>query len=220
MVVGTVAKLWRYPVKSLKEEALTHAEVLADGLAGDRTAALMVDTPTHSRAGKPLRGKESSQLHLTADPETAASYAADAKVLVSLTTEPARWFDARPVSVLLDLWVRDVEALVGEPLDPLRFRPNLFITAAPGFAKREADLVGAVLRAGTVELQVVDINARCVAITYDVNGGASEPRVLGEVARNRDNVLGIYCEVLAPGVVSLGDELTMVPPASTPAPAG
>jgi uncharacterized protein YcbX len=220
MVVGTVAKLWRYPVKSLRAEALTYAEVLADGLAGDRAAALVVDTPTHARAGKPFRGKESPLLHLTADPETAASYAADANVLVSLTTEPARWFDAWPVSILLDLWVRDVEALVGEPLDPLRWRPNLFIAAAPGFAKREADLLGAALRVGTVDLLVVDTDKRCITTTYDVETGASEPRVLGEVARNRDNVVGIYCEVLVPGVVSLGDELTIVPPASTPAPAG
>ncbi len=53
-----------------------------------------------------------------------------------------------PVSLLLDLWVHDVEALVGETLDPLRFRPNLYVRAAPGFAMREQDLVGATLRAG------------------------------------------------------------------------
>jgi uncharacterized protein YcbX len=208
MVVGTVAKLWRYPVKSLGAESLTRAEVLGDGLAGDRAAALVVETATHARAGKPFRGKESALLHLTTDPATAASYAANANVHVSLTTEPARWFDLRPVSVLLDLWLRDVEALVGEALDPLRFRPNLFIATDPGFAKREDDLVGTVLRAGTVELQVVETNKRCVTTTYDVDTGASEPRVLREVALNRDNVVGIYCEVLAPGFVSLGDELT------------
>ena len=210
MLVGTVVKLWRYPVKSLKAEPLERSEVLSDGLAGDRTAALLVDSPAHARAGKTFRGKESSQLHLTADPETAASYAADANTLVSLTTEPARWFDARPVSILLDLWVHDVEALVGERLDPLRWRPNLYVEAAPGFTHREADLLDRTLRSGTVELSVVDTNKRCVTVTYDVQTGASDPRVLGEVARNRENVVGIYCEVVTPGFVSVGDTLSIV----------
>ena len=149
MDLGTIAALWRYPVKSLKAEPLARACVLADGLEGDRVAALLVETPTHPRAGKPYRGKESAKLHLTGDPETAASYAADANVMVTLDRSAPRWFDAGPVSVLFDLWVRDVEALVGEPLDPLRWRPNLFVHAAPGFSRREPALVGTTLRAGT-----------------------------------------------------------------------
>ena len=207
MDVGTIANLWRYPVKSLKAEPLASAEVLADGLAGDRVAALRVETPSHARAGKPYRGKESPLLHLTADPETAASYAADAHVLVTLARDEPRWFDAYPVSLLLDLWVRDVEALVGERLDPLRWRPNLYVAAAAGFTKREADLVGVTLRVGSVVLIVVDTDKRCVTTTYDVATGASDPRVLGEVARRRENVVGVYCEVVVPGVVSVGDLL-------------
>jgi hypothetical protein len=208
MDVGTIANLWRYPVKSLKAEPLKHVQILADGLAGDRTAALRVETPTHARAGKPFRGKESPKLHLTADPETAASYAADAGVMVTLAHDEPRWFDAFPVSILLDLWVHDVEELVGEPLDPLRWRPNLYVAAAPGFAKRETDLVGATLHAGSVVLRVVDTDKRCVTTTYDIATGESDPRVLGEVARQRDNVVGIYCEVLTPGMVAIGDRVT------------
>ncbi len=207
MDVGRIAGLWRYPVKSLKAEPLRRAAVLADGLDGDRTAALVVETPTHARAGKPYRGKESAHLHLTADPATAASYAADANVLVTLDRAQPRWFDAGPVSVLLDLWVHDVEALVGEPLDPLRWRPNVYVTAAPGFAKREADLVGATLRAGSVVLRVVDTIGRCVTPTYDVATGASLPLVLEAVARERDNTVGVYCEVVTPGELALGDTL-------------
>jgi uncharacterized protein YcbX len=207
MDFGTIAALWRYPVKALKAEPLARVEILPDGLAGDRTAALLVETPTHARAGKPFRGKESPLLHLTRDPETAASYAADANVMVTLSRDEPRWFDARPVSILLDLWVHDVEALVGEPLDPLRWRPNLYVHAAPGFANREGDLVGATLRSGDVVLRVVDTIKRCVTTTYDVATGESDPRVLGEVARNRGNVMGIYCEVVTPGVVSVGDAL-------------
>ncbi len=207
MDIGTIAALWRYPVKALKAEPLTRVEILPDGLAGDRTTALLVETPTHARAGKPFRGKESSRLHLTGDPETAASYAADANVLVTLARDEPRWFDARPVSILLDLWVHDVEALVGESLDPLRWRPNVFVRAAPGFANREGDMVGATIRTGDVVLYVVDTIKRCVTTTYDIATGESDPRVLGEVARTRANVMGIYCEVVIPGTVAIGDTL-------------
>jgi uncharacterized protein YcbX len=205
MDLGRVAGLWRYPVKSLKAEPLRHATVLADGLDGDRTAALVVETPEHARAGKPYRGKESPYLHLTADPATAASYAADAGVLVTLDRGRPRWFDARPVSLLVDLWVRDVEALVGEPLDPLRWRPNVYATAAPGFAKREADVVGATLRAGTVVLRIVGTIKRCVTPTYDVATGDASPRVLEAVAAQRGNVVGVYCDVEVPGGIAVGD---------------
>jgi MOSC domain-containing protein len=205
MDVGRIAGLWRYPIKSLKAERLQRAVVLADGLEGDRTAALVVETPTHARAGKPYRGKESAHLHLTADPVTAASYAADANVLVTLDRAQPRWFDARPVSVLLDLWVRDVEALVGEPLDPLRWRPNVYVTAVPGFAKREADLVGSALRAGGIVLRVVATISRCITPTYDVASGDALPLVLEAVATQRANVVGVYCEAEVPGDVALGD---------------
>jgi MOSC domain-containing protein len=205
MDLGTIAGLWRYPVKSLKAEPLTRVRILADGLEGDRTAALIVETPTHARAGKPYRGKESAQLHLTSDPETAASYAADAKVMVTLDRGQPRWFDAGPVSVLFDLWVRDVEALVGEALDPLRWRPNVYVRAAPEFSRREPALVGATLRAGTTVLRVVGTIGRCVTPTYDVGTGEPLPLVLEAVATQRDNVVGVYCEVVTPGEVALGD---------------
>jgi MOSC domain-containing protein len=207
MDAGRIAGLWRYPVKSLAAEPLRRATVLADGFEGDRTAALVVETPAHARAGKPYRGKESPYLHLTADPATAASYAADAGVLVTLDRARARWFDAGPVSVLLDLWVRDVEALVGEPLDPLRWRPNVYVTAAPGFAEREAGLVGATLRAGTVVLRVVATIKRCVTPTYDIATGAASPLVLKAVAAQRANAVGVYCEVAAPGGIAVGDDI-------------
>jgi uncharacterized protein YcbX len=205
MDVGRIAGLWRYPTKSLKGEPLQRVAVLADGLDGDRTAALVVENPAHARAGKPYRGKESPYLHLTGDPATAASYAADAGVLLTLNRDRPRWFDARPVSVLLDLWVRDVEALVGEPLDPLRWRPNLYVIAAPGFAEREAGLVGSALRAGGVVLRVVAPIRRCVTPTYDVATGDALPLVLEAVATQRDNVVGVYCEVEVPGEVARGD---------------
>jgi uncharacterized protein len=204
MLIGTVSALWRYPVKALRAERLERVAILGDGLAGDRTAALVVESPRHARTGKPLRGKESSRLHLTADPVVAASYAAEAGVDVALDRSAARWFDARPVSLLFDLWVGDVEALVGQPLDPLRWRPNIVAAAAAGFAKREADLVGTTLSIGDVVLHVIEPIKRCVTTTYDIATGEGEPRVLSYVAQHRENIVGVYCEVVKPGELARG----------------
>ncbi|HZO93806.1 MAG TPA: hypothetical protein VFB22_08535 [Candidatus Baltobacteraceae bacterium] len=209
MQVGTLAALWRYPVKSLKAEPLQRVAVLSDGLEGDRTAALTVETPTHARAGKPYRGKENNRLHLTSDPETAASYARDRHVDVGLDRARPRWFDARPVSVLLDLWVRDVETLLGASLDPLRWRPNLYVVADPAFARREADLVGATLRIGGATLDVVATIDRCVTPNYDVATGEENADVLRRIANDRDNVMGIYCEVTVTGDIAVGETLTL-----------
>lgn len=208
--VGTIASLWRYPVKALRPEALERVAVLPDGLAGDRTAALVVESPSHPRAGKPFRGKESSRLHLTADPATAATYAADAGALLTLDRSQPRWFDVAPVSLLLDLWVADVEGLLGEALDPQRFRPNLFVRAAPGFAKREQDLLGTTLRVGTAELRVTKVTRRCITPNYDVATGTVGPDVLRALAEHRDARIGVYCDVVTPGEVALAERVTIV----------
>jgi uncharacterized protein YcbX len=44
-VVGSVARLWRFPVKSMKGERINETEITERGLAGDRAYALM-DTET------------------------------------------------------------------------------------------------------------------------------------------------------------------------------
>jgi uncharacterized protein YcbX len=210
MEVGRIAALWRYPVKSLRAEALRVANVGADGIEGDRSAALIVESPTHARAGKPYRGKESNRLHLTADPRTAASYAADENVLVRLDRSQPHFFDSRPISLLLDLWVRDVEALVGASLDPRRWRPNLYVEGTPGFAARERDLVGATLRTPNVTLAVAKTIGRCVTTTYDQETGERFPLVLDAVANERGNIVGVYCEVQRPGTIAIGDPLELV----------
>ena len=50
--VGTIAGLWRYPVKSMLGEALTEAEVGEKGLAGDRAYALV-----DARTGRVISAK-------------------------------------------------------------------------------------------------------------------------------------------------------------------
>jgi uncharacterized protein YcbX len=86
----------------------------------------------------------------------------------------------------------------------------VYVRADPGFIRREPALVGATLRAGEVVLRVVAPIRRCVTPTYDVATGESSPLVLEAVAAQRDNVVGVYCEVVTPGEVAVGDRLRIV----------
>ena len=208
--LGTISHLWRFPIKALRAEALERATLDEHGLAGDRRAALFVTSPEHARTGKTLRGKEHNLLHTVSELAAAAALAAARDVRV-VTRGAGPYFDDQPVSLIVDSWLAEAEALVGMPLDPLRYRPNLFVRADPTFHGSEAALVGATLAAGEVLLRVTKTIGRCVTTTYDVETGSPEPAVLRAVAEHRGNVMGVYCTVLVPGTLVLGTKIDFAP---------
>jgi uncharacterized protein YcbX len=208
MHIGIVDAVWRYPTKSLRWESLDQAEVELTGLRGDRERALVV-TSGHARAGKPYRGKEHERLHLTADGAAARALAAERGVEVE-ERDGARFFDDAPVSLLLDRWLDDLNAHVGYAVEPVRFRPNFFVRAAPGFTALEEALSGWELAIGDVRLHVRGPIERCVATTYHPDGDASDPRILRFVAQHRQTWMGVYCDVVTPGIARRGDALLIV----------
>jgi len=211
--IGVVDRIWRYPVKSLRCVPLDEVLVDEDGLEGDRRAALYVNSPEHARAGKWYRGKEDNRLHLLEASTEAVRVARERGVAVEAKPGVAL-FDDAPVSIVFDMWVRELEAVLGAPVDPQRFRPNFYVRAAAFEGRREADFVGMRLRIGTCVFDVVSPIARCVTITYDPQTGEPDPRVLRAVAEARANVMGIYCTVLSPGRVCRGDRVVAQPTVS------
>jgi len=206
--LGHVAGLWRYPINSLAAETLARGDVESGGFAGDRRAALFVETPERPRSGKPYRGKENARLHTV----TSASDAADLARMHAIELrrhDDGPYFDVAPVSLLFDTWLTELERGLGLELDPLRFRPNIYARAAPGFSGSEATLVDRILRVGSVRLRVTQPIARCVTPTYDVATGAREPRVLERLVCERANQMGVYATVLTPGAIGPGDALAI-----------
>ena len=204
MQAGRLIAIHRYPVKALRGETLASADVLRDGIAGDRTSALIVTAERHARAGKTFRGKEHSRLHTIAHAPDGVRAAADAGVDVEVAPR-GRYFDVHPISLIFDSWLGDLEALCGATVEALRFRPNLVAAAAPGFAAREAALVGARLRIGGVELEVLEPIVRCVTPSYDVETGERDLAIARALAGERGNVMGVYCAVREPGRTATGD---------------
>lgn len=209
MRIGTLAAIWRYPVKSLRGESLTSAEVTDSGISGDRTAALFVGRG-HARTGKTYRGKEHDRLHLTSTVEQARALGAARGVELDVRTGE-RFFDDAPISLIVDTWLDDLAALLGRPVEPERFRPNFVVRAEPGFRAGEAELTGRDLQLGDVRLRVTAPIVRCVVVTYDPHGGASDADVLETVAQKRNTWMGVLCDVVHPATVRTGDALASLP---------
>lgn len=204
--LGVVADIWRYPIKSLAPEALNAVACDERGLDGDRRSALVVATLGHARAGKTYRGKEHALLHTRATAQEATALGAARCVALDVHTD-GPFFDLDPVSVLFDTWLRDGERLVGRGLEPLRYRPNLFVRATPDFCAAENDLVDRVLAVGDVRLRVSQPIHRCVTTTYDLLTGESDPRILSVIANERANTMGIYAHVVRRGTLRAGDTI-------------
>lgn len=208
-LLGTVAAIWRYPIKSLQFEALEEVDITPEGLRGDREAALFARAG-HPRAGKTYRGKEHNLLHTTREGDRAVAMAAERAADVEIQAESGRrYFDAAPVSILLDRWIGEVEAHVGRSLHPLRWRPNFFVRAQRGATYSEAELVDRDICIGSAVLRVRSPIDRCVTPNYDIASGDADPEVLRYVARGRANVMGIYCDVRRAGAVRRGDALRL-----------
>ena len=206
-MLGSLEALRRYPVKSLRGEPLERAEIGPAGIPGDRAAALFARDG--AREGKTYRGKENDRLHLLEDAQTAKELARERGVAVEIRRDE-HFFDDAPISLIVNAWLADVSGEVGYPVAWERFRPNLFVRSFGRAVPLESELVERELLLGAVRLRVRAPIGRCVTVTYHPSGEASDPRILRYLAQQRDNAMGIYCDVVTPGVVLRGDELLLL----------
>jgi len=129
-----------------------------------------------------------------------------------LTAPPGyRFTDSRTgyVSLINRASVAATEDLAGAPVDPLRFRGNLYLDGLEPWA--ELDMVGRVLEAGDVRLKITSRTERCAATNVDPQTGQRDlsiPRTLMQGVGHTD--CGVYAEVLAGGVLRTGDSLRVI----------
>ncbi len=123
-----------------------------------------------------------------------------------------RFTDSRTgyVSLINRASVAATEDLVGAPVDPLRFRGNLYLDGLEPWA--ELDMVGRVLEAeGGVRLKITSRTVRCAATNVDPQTGLRDlslPKALMEGLGHAD--CGVYAEVLAGGALRAGDGLRVI----------
>jgi uncharacterized protein len=231
--IGSVAALWRYPVKSMAAEPLDHADVSWHGVSGDRRWAFI-------RKGKVTSGfpwltiRECPDLwrYLPSfvEPElpdksrtivvtpsgseldvVAPALAAELGDGVRVIRVDRGVFDTLPLSVLTTQTVDALSTLVGATLDPRRFRPNLLIDSASGEPFREDAWVGRVLRIGKLRVRIDKRDKRCVVVNVDPTTARRSPAILRAIARERDACLGVYGSIVQPGRVAVGDPVAVEP---------
>ena len=110
------------------------------------------------------------------------------------------------VSIINLASVATVEDMVGAPINPLRFRGNLYVSNWPAWC--ELDLIGKELGVGRrARLKVVKRITRCAATNVDPDTGLATSKF-----RKRSHHLGhsdcaIYAEIVKGGEIAQGDNI-------------
>jgi uncharacterized protein len=119
---------------------------------------------------------------------------------------------ARKVVSIINLGsVADIENLVGQPVHPLRFRANLYVSGWPAW--HEFESLGQILTIGDVRLKVVKRIRRCAATDVDPETAARDLDIPPTLMRNLGHAdCGIYAEVIAGGSIATGDTITTEEP--------
>jgi hypothetical protein len=116
---------------------------------------------------------------------------------------------ARKVVSIINLAsVQAVETAVGAPVNPVRFRGNLYVADWPAW--HEFNLVGSMLAVGeTAQLKVIKRIQRCAATDVDPETGIRDLTIPRTLLQNFDHTdCGVYAEVMAPGDIAVGDTVT------------
>lgn len=105
--------------------------------------------------------------------------------------------------------VRDFEARIGRPVDPLRFRGNILVEGWPAWT--ELDMTGARIAAGDAVLEGVEPIARCTATHVDPQTGTAELEVVQALrAEYGHRDCGLYAKVVSGGRLAEGDPVRRV----------
>jgi uncharacterized protein YcbX len=113
---------------------------------------------------------------------------------------------ARKVVSIINLAsVAAIADMVGRPVDPLRFRGNLYVDGWPAWS--ELDLVGREIAIGQQgRAKIVKRIVRCAATNVDPATGVRDLEIPATLLRNLGHAdCGIYAEMTAGGAIATGD---------------
>jgi len=108
------------------------------------------------------------------------------------------------VSIINLASVATVATTVGRPVDPLRFRGNVYVEGWPAW--HEFELLGHEFSLGSARVRIVKRIMRCAATDVDPETGTRDltiPQTLQQTFGHAD--CGVYAEVIDAGEVAAGD---------------
>ncbi len=113
----------------------------------------------------------------------------------------------RLISIVNAASIADLERVVKEAVNPLRFRPNLVIDGAGPW--EETGWVGRCLDIGEVSLEITEVITRCAAINIEPGTGLQSLNLLMAMERGYGHrQCGVYARVVTGGCVRAGDLVT------------
>ncbi len=108
---------------------------------------------------------------------------------------------AKCVHIINLATVRDIERSVGKPINPLRFRANIYIEGLPPW--REFEWLDKEIKIGDTKLDVFDRTERCEATNVEPEKGTRDMAIPATLLRMfGHNQVGIYAKVTSGGVIS------------------
>lgn len=232
-----VVQLWRYPVKSMRGEQVSAADVDERGLRGDRAwAVLDLDTGLSLTArrcpdllfarARYREDRDDVEIELPDGHTDLSTWLGHDVKLVRAGTgtqgryeiaadfeaeDDSEWFSwDGPSATFHDNPKTQVSVLSTGSMGSWawpRFRANVIVEGGG-----EVELVGRTVRVGSVEATVPKAISRCVMVTRPQPGGVERDLdVLRTVNRERAGNLGIGLVVSSPGRVAVGDSLIPQP---------
>jgi len=110
------------------------------------------------------------------------------------------------VSLISRSSIAALEAAMGVPVDPIRFRANVYFDGASAW--REHDWIDSEITLGAARLRVVSPITRCAATQVNPATAERDLDIVAALGRAFGHInMGVYAEVTAGGEVALGDAL-------------
>jgi uncharacterized protein len=199
-----VAELWRYPVKSMAGERLEEAEVLLDGLRGDRVVHVRDARGVVTSRSRPKLLSRKATLGSDGEPliDGRPWTSVELPGLRLVRDDTPERFDILPLLVATD------GAIAAFGHDGRRLRPNIVIGGVDGLAERGWE--GKALRIGAVVIRLADLRERCVMTTFDPDTQEQDVEVLRRIRRDFGGRLALNASVETPGTIRLNDAVEVV----------
>jgi|KBSSwiStaDraftv2_1062776.scaffolds.fasta_scaffold02201_8 uncharacterized protein YcbX len=234
-VVGSLAGLRRFAVRSLGGESPDEAHVFGSGLVGDRIYDLFDEEHGVALTAKnapfllrykvrfldhAVRGGDLEPWIRVKTPDGQETLLSDRRWIedvsrrcgrpVRLRARQNSAADVAPLHVLSVQTVRFLEKQYGGPLEPARFRSNLLLDLPEARPFEEDRWIGRQLWIGDVLLELVKQCDACIVASLDAETTERSPGVLSAIARGRGGMTGVYGRALTGNRMRVGDPVSIV----------
>jgi uncharacterized protein len=238
--VATVQAIFRYPVKSMRGEALESVALGWHGLVGDRRFAFLRSDSLEPHPWLTARQQarliqyaprfrdpadvEGSPVEVLTpdgrvlelqDPQLLDDVLGGSRFHGQLLHLGGGAFDSMPVSLIARQSVVSISEAIDADLDVRRFRPNLVLDLIDGAAYDETTWRGRTLRFGVgpraARIRVDRLNLRCMVPGLDPSSATYDPAVLYYVTEQREQVAGVYGTPERTGEIRVGDSVYLLP---------